>query len=86
MKYNHKFTCQILFLDRNKGRNGLHFGHFGGRKKALYFQSASAPFIDAAIIRPVIHRNAFGLSIADSEHRVKWLDHWFDERSCFATH
>jgi hypothetical protein len=35
MKYDHKFTHQIILLHRNKGRNGLHFGHFEGRKKAL---------------------------------------------------
>jgi hypothetical protein len=38
IKYNHKFTCQILPLHRNKGRNGLHFGHFEGRKNALYLE------------------------------------------------
>jgi hypothetical protein len=32
MKYDHKFTCQILLLHRNKGRNTLHFGHFEGLK------------------------------------------------------
>jgi hypothetical protein len=32
MKYDHKFTYQILLLHRNKGHNGLHFGHFEGRK------------------------------------------------------
>jgi hypothetical protein len=35
MKYNHNFTCQILLLHRNKGRNGLHFGYFKGCKTAL---------------------------------------------------
>jgi hypothetical protein len=32
MKYDHKFTCRILLLHRNKGPNELHFE---GRKKAL---------------------------------------------------
>jgi hypothetical protein len=36
MKYDHKFMCHILLLHRNKGRNGLHFGHFEGSKNALY--------------------------------------------------
>jgi hypothetical protein len=35
MKYDSKFTWPILLLHRNKGRNGLHFGHFEGRKSAL---------------------------------------------------
>jgi hypothetical protein len=41
MKYDHKFTCQILLLPRNKGRNGLYFGHFDGRKTALYWNVSS---------------------------------------------
>jgi hypothetical protein len=36
MKYNHKFTCQILLLHRNKGRNGLLFEHFEGHNNTLY--------------------------------------------------
>jgi hypothetical protein len=36
MKYDHKFTCPIFPLHRNKGRNGLYFGHFEGRKNSLY--------------------------------------------------
>jgi hypothetical protein len=36
MKYDHKFTCQILLLHRNKGRNRLHFGYCEGHKNALY--------------------------------------------------
>jgi hypothetical protein len=37
MTYDYQFTCQILLLHRNNGRNGLHFGHFEGRKNALWF-------------------------------------------------
>jgi hypothetical protein len=37
MKSDHKFTCQILLLHRNEGRNGLHFGHFEGHKNALSY-------------------------------------------------
>jgi hypothetical protein len=32
MKYDHQFTCQIRLMHRNKVHNGLHFGHFKGRK------------------------------------------------------
>jgi hypothetical protein len=35
MKYDHKFTCQILLLHRNKRRNRFHFGYFERRKNAL---------------------------------------------------
>jgi hypothetical protein len=35
MKYNHKFTCQILPVHHNEGHNGLHFRYFEGRKNAL---------------------------------------------------
>jgi hypothetical protein len=35
MKYDHKFTSQILLLHRNKGLNGIHFEHFEGRKTTL---------------------------------------------------
>jgi hypothetical protein len=37
MKYDHKFTSQILLLHRNKRCNGFHFAHFEGCKNALYF-------------------------------------------------
>jgi hypothetical protein len=41
LKYDSTFTYQTLLLHRNKGHNGLHFGHFEGRKNAPYNKFAS---------------------------------------------
>jgi hypothetical protein len=57
MKYDHKFTCQILLLHHNKGRNGLHFGYFEGRKNALYFGFKEQPSYQFSVaLRPFFYR------------------------------